>query len=441
MLRRLRMLLRDIAAAPGPSEQRETPDDIEARARALLKAGDFAAAGRAAAEIDWPPKRCALEIELAKAAFAAGNAQWRALASATTETARRLEEEDPWHDAASAEPLRRYWAVRALGELHEADGNPARAVGVLALSSRTSDVLFEMEAIYRRAASRATLRAALTTELERLRRGLADGSVPAADAPEHLRRPEGVRRAMARLWAVLGEEGEARRDLGALPGDPVLAWRELREQISEIPETERAPAPEDDGDAIDFRVVPLEEIAAAIAAGDLALAARLAECHIDDRRRQAYRRDVARACLDRGDVAAAKTVQARVEDRGIARALAGEIARVGAGGSPTPPTGEVLAVVIDNDQPGNPEKQRHVRGFHDHDHALAWAERRVRASLERYRRDASASPDAVRAAWERGGEDVRVDGHRVGAARIADFAARPASAEEMDFEALAPRLF
>lgn len=234
----------------------------------------------------------------------------------------------PWHDAASVEPLRRYWAVRALAELHETDGDPARAVGVLALSSRTSDVLFDMEAIYRRTASRATLRTALRAELERLRRGLADGSVPVDDAPEHLRRPESVRRAIARLWAVLG--------------DPVPAWRELREQTGEIPKAARSPAPEDDHDDIDFRVVPLEEIA---------LAARLAECHIDDRRRQAYRRDVARACLDQGDVAAAKTIQARIEDRGIADALAGEIERVGAGGAPTPPAGEVLAVVIDNDQP------------------------------------------------------------------------------------------
>ena len=139
------------------------------------------------------------------------------------------------------------------------------------------------------------------------------------------------------------------------------------------------------------RWVKIEGLAVLVRAGDLAAASELAEQQLDTRLRQAFRRDLARAFLDRGQIDKAREVAKRIEDSSVQMALGREITRVAEGGDVTPPAGDIIAVVIDNDQPGNPEKQTYVRGFQSPQQALAWAECRVRASLERYRK-AGESP-------------------------------------------------
>ena len=188
------------------------------------------------------------------------------------------------------------------------------------------------------------------------------------------------------------------------------------------------------------RQVPVDEIQEAVESGQLSFAEYLAELEVDPDVQQAYRRDVARAYLDSGDLHDARRIAQTLETNAMRLALVNEIDRVAKGESPSPPAGNVTALVIENSAPDEPARQTLVTGFYDRDHAIAWSARWVRASIERFR-EPKATAKQILERWRAEGFDVMIENERVCADSVEDWAAKPASPEETDYDALAPRLF
>ena len=98
-------------------------------------------------------------------------------------------------------------------------------------------------------------------------------------------------------------------------------------------------------------------------------------------------------------------------------------------------------VVIDNFNRYDPDSRIVIDGFENQDHALSYGLRRVRSSVEQFR-DPDQGPDQTRddlyRKWMALGEEVLVDGQRLGLGNFDRFAATRASREECDYLALAP---
>lgn len=96
-------------------------------------------------------------------------------------------------------------------------------------------------------------------------------------------------------------------------------------------------------------------------------------------------------------------------------------------------------LVFDMARTGEPDGERRVPGFDSIDKARAYAEARMRSSVEELRSE-DASPDAIRRMWFIYGEDCIVLGEPRGESPLDLYIAVPATPAECDWAALTPRL-
>jgi len=327
---------------------------VEELARQRLAGGDFAGAAIAAREISARDECRGFLIGLARAASHAGDPRWLRYSEEAEHLADGLSGFlDDRFDQNSRMPLLRWHALVDMADLYRACGMPARAIGAMARSSQARLALHAIREIIDAQADTALLAPRVSPHLAALRAALERGEMPARKPGGEPEDQATLRAAMARTWMALGDPDRARDELAAIARvDP-----ELRAGIAA--EIDRAaPAPATAGQAPEkARWVSVEEIAGIVQRGDPRAAERLADLQLDTRERQEYWRDVARAHLDRGDRRAARRIAGRIETAAVRGGLLREIDRIAGGGAPCPPSGEIVAVVIDNHQPGNPEKQ------------------------------------------------------------------------------------
>lgn len=94
-------------------------------------------------------------------------------------------------------------------------------------------------------------------------------------------------------------------------------------------------------------------------------------------------------------------------------------------------------VVIDNFNRHDPDSKFQIFGFDDRDHAMTYGTRRVRSSIEQFREPDQTQEQLYRK-WMALGEEVLVEGARLGLANFERFAAENATAEECDYLSIAP---
>ena len=96
-------------------------------------------------------------------------------------------------------------------------------------------------------------------------------------------------------------------------------------------------------------------------------------------------------------------------------------------------------IVFDMAHTGEPDGEHLIPGFETPEKARAYAEARVRASVEEMRQP-GLTPEQIRRLWLLFGEDCAVAGHGPGFADLLDrFIATPATPADCDWPALAPR--
>lgn len=102
-------------------------------------------------------------------------------------------------------------------------------------------------------------------------------------------------------------------------------------------------------------------------------------------------------------------------------------------------SGQTHAVLVfDMARTGEPDGERVVDGFVSVDAARAYAEARVRASVEELRANGQG-PDALRSLWHIYGEDcVVIGGGYSGRDHLDRYIAMPADPDETDWPSLAP---
>lgn len=99
---------------------------------------------------------------------------------------------------------------------------------------------------------------------------------------------------------------------------------------------------------------------------------------------------------------------------------------------------EFSVLVFDMAHTGEPDAECIVPGFGSLAEARAYAEARVRSSVEELRKPGIAA-DELRSLWFLYGEDCKVLGEGAGATDIDFYIAVPAAPSECDWPALAPR--
>ena len=109
------------------------------------------------------------------------------------------------------------------------------------------------------------------------------------------------------------------------------------------------------------------------------------------------------------------------------------------GGAATPGDQTWSVLVFDMSRTGEPDGERIIPGFESLAAANAYAEARMRSSVEELRNDA-ASPDDIRRLWHIYGEDCIVLGEARDGSRLDLYIAVPATPAECEWIALTPRL-
>lgn len=94
-------------------------------------------------------------------------------------------------------------------------------------------------------------------------------------------------------------------------------------------------------------------------------------------------------------------------------------------------------VVIDNFNRHDPDSRFIIHGFESQDHALTYGMKRVRSSVEQFR-DPDQTRDDLYGKWMALGEEVLVDGQRLGLGNFDRFAATRATRQECDYLSLTP---
>ena len=429
-------------ASPGLELKPTKPPEL----KDFLRKQDFSGADKFADALEGAEARFRAYLRISKDAAYAKDRHTLIYAEAAEVALDSLpEEQDAELDAASRGTLLRYNAADSLAALYCEIDRPDFAARALGRSSYFSLTLHQMRSLLRKYPDAPGLPSEISAVLRRTRARLDRGEDPLADAPEWEQNKDKLVAAMAKTWAALGDHETARAEIEALPPgemrDEIEAKLDGREthhppKTAAHNQVEQSSPQEPEK----RRYVDVAEIVECIAAGDLAGAATLAGLHNNSHTRDRYLRDVARASADTGELSTARDFARLIENTDVRTAALKELDRVAAGGAPVPPAGTLVAVIVDNNQPGNPEKQHYVKWFSSEAQLLEWAERRIRASLERYR-SPGKSPAGVEADWRHGGDGVRVNYRAVHDDKIAKWAATPPTADEIDHEALTPRLF